>query len=186
MSPQLAAAALSTVNSTMTFGQQVVATLIGSFGGFLAALAMLWVKQRFDESRKEKSLLKNLHYEIAYNINLLSKYDDQITKCIEAVGADSRQVYLILDYDHIARFFSIQFYQEGFVTKYLHIEDVKRWNDFLSRLSDGSEEYVSETVKKWRKGEVSKEEVFQALKHERAQVQYAKDVSAYIRQKIPL
>jgi hypothetical protein len=167
----------------MTFTQQVIATLIGSFGGFLAALAMMWIKQWFDDSRKEKSLLNNLRYEIAYNINLLNRYDDQITKCIEAVGADSKAVYLSLDYNLVARYFSIQFYREGLISRYLHIEDVKRWNDFLSTLSEGSEDYVSETIKKWRDGQASKEQTFNALKHERDQIRYAKELSDYLSQK---
>ena len=39
----------------MTFTQQIIAALIGSFGGFLGALGMLWVKSWYDESHKEKS-----------------------------------------------------------------------------------------------------------------------------------
>jgi len=168
----------------MTFNQQVIATLIGSFCGFLAALAMLWVKEWFHDSRKEKSLIKNLRYEIEYNINLLNKYEDQLTKCIEAVGADTREVYLTVNYALIARYFSIQFYREGLVSKYLHIEDVKRWNDFLSTLNEGSDAHVSDTLENWRKNKANKEQVFKALRHERDQIGYAKELSEYLKQKI--
>jgi len=170
----------------MTFAQQIIATLIGSFGGFLGALGMLWIKSSFDDSRKRKSLIKNLRYELTYNVNLLSKYYDQITKCIEAVGAESKEVYLSIDYTFVARHFSIQFYREGLVSKYLHVEDVKRWNDFLSTLSEGGETYATETVEKWRKNEVDKEQAFRVLKHERDQIQYAKELCAYLGQKIVL
>lgn len=170
----------------MTFSQYIIAAFIGSFGGFLGALGMLWVKSWFDNSRKEKSLVKNLHYEIAYNINLLGKYADQVSKCIEAVSVDSKEVYVSLNYGFVARHFSIQFYREGLISKYLHVEDVKRWNDFLSTLSEGSEAYITETVEKWRKNEASKEQVFEALKHERDQIQYAKDLCIYLKQRIVL
>ena len=170
----------------MTFVQYVAAALIGSFGGFLGALGMLWIKSSFDNSRKEKSLVKNLHYEIDYNINLLTKYNDQVTGCIEAVSAGSKEVYLSIDYSFVARHFSIHFYREGLVSKYLHVEDVKRWNDFLSTLSEGSETYASETVEKWRKDEATKDQTFKALKNERDQIQYAKDLCTYLKQKITL
>lgn len=170
----------------MTFTQQIIAALIGSFGGFVGALVMLWVKTWFDRSRLERALVRNLHYELEYNINLLDKYATEITKCIEAVAADSKQVYLSIDYSFVARHFAIQFYREGLVSKYLHVEDVKRWNDFLSALSEGSETYANETVEKWRNNGASKEQVFRALKHERDQLVYAKDLCTYLRQKIVL
>lgn len=168
----------------MTFTQQIIATIIGSFGGFIAALLMLWAKRWFDDASKEKSLLKNLRYEIEYNINLLSKYHEQLTKCIEAVGADVNDVYLSINYALIARYFSIQFYREGLISRYMHIEDMKRWNDFLSTLSEGSEEHVTESLAAWRQSKTGKERVFKALSHEREQVRYAKELSEYIRQKI--
>jgi hypothetical protein len=168
----------------MTFTQQILATLLGSFGGFVAALLMLWIKHWFDEKNKEKALLKNLHYEIAYNINLFAKYEEQLTKVIEGVGADARDLYLTIDYALIARYFSIQFYREGLVSKYLHIEDVKRWNDFLSTLSEGSQAHVNESLEAWRESRGEKEATFKALRHEREQVRYAKELSEYINAKI--
>lgn len=168
----------------MTLAQYVAAAFIGSFVGFLGALGMLWIKSWFDDSRKEKFLVKNLHFEIEYNTNLLTKYHDQITACIEAVSADSKEVYLSIDYSFVARHFSIRFYQEGLISKYLHVEDVKRWNDFLSALSEGSEAYANETVEKWRKDEATKDQTFKALRHERDQIQYAKELCTYLRQKI--
>lgn len=170
----------------MTFTQYIIAALIGSFWGFVGALGMLWAKSWFDESRKERALVKNLHYELEYNINLLDKYANEITKCIEATAADSKEVYLSIDYTFVARHFAVQFYREGLVSKYLHVEDVKRWNDFLSTLSEGGETYATETVENWRKNEANKEQVFRALKHERDQIVYAKDLCTYLRKKIVL
>lgn len=168
----------------MTFTKQIIATLIGSFGGFLAALAMLWAKNWFDSSQKESALLKNLRFEIDYNINVLLKFDDQLTKCIEAVGSDSRSLYLSIDYNFIAHHFSILFYREGLVTKYLHVEDVKRWNDFLSTLSPGMEKHVLNTIEQWRHSSIEKEEVFSVLNHERSQVRYAKELSEYLKARL--
>ena len=170
----------------MTFAQYVAAAFIGSFVGFLAALGMLWIKSSFDDSRKEKFLVKNLHFEIDYNTNLLTKFHDQVTVCIEAVSADSKEVYLSIDYALVARHFSILFYREGLISKYLHVEDVKKWNDFLLTLSEGSEAYANETVEKWRKDEATKDQTFKALKHERDQIQYAKELCTYLRAKIVL
>ena len=82
--------------------------------------------------------------------------------------------------------FSVLFYREGLISKYLHVEDVKNWNNFLITLSEGSEAYANETVEKWRNGEATKEQVFKVLKHERDQIKYAKELCAYFKQKIAL
>lgn len=168
----------------MTFQEQVVATLIGTSGGFIGSLFLFWIKQFAEKRSKEKTLVRNLHYEIEYNIHLLKGYEMQLTECIEAVGADDKQTYLSIDYSFIARHFSIQFYREGLISNFLHPEDMKRWNGFLSTLGAGSQEYVQDILEKWRKSEVEKEDVFKALKHERDQVKYAREMSEYLKQKI--
>jgi hypothetical protein len=168
----------------MTFTEQVTATLIGTFGGFVGSLALFWIRQSFQEARREKALLTNLHYEIDYNINLLKTYEDEITRCIQAVGADSREVYLTIDYALIARYFSIQFYREGLISRHLHPDDVSKWNGFLATFCEGGETYVSETVEKWRKQEVTKEQAFKALEHEVNRVRYARKLSEYLKDKI--
>jgi hypothetical protein len=168
----------------MTFQEQVVATLIGTSGGFIGSLVLFWIKQATEKRNKAKTLIRNLHYEIEYNIHLLTGYETQLTECIEAVGADGKQTYLTIDYSFIARHFSIQFYREGLISEFLHPEDMKRWNGFLSTLGEGSQEYVQDILEQWRKSQIDKEDVFKALKHERDQVKYAREMSEYLKQKI--
>jgi len=61
---------------------------------------------------------------------------------------------------------------------------MKRWNDFLTTLGEGSQVYVVNTVNKWRNSEINKEGAFQALKYEREQVKYAREFSEYLKGKI--
>jgi hypothetical protein len=169
----------------MAFWQQVIATLIGATSGFLFALMLFWIRERSTKKRLEKHLLKNLHYEFEYNLNLFRKYAGRISECIEAINAGDKNVYLSLDYNFVASFFSMEFYREGLASKYLHYENMKRWNDFLSNHSPGSEEYVLSTLESWRKSEIEKGKVFKALKHERNQLNYAIEMIEYLKQKIP-
>ena len=50
-----------------------------------------------------------MNYEFDYNINLLNNYHDQLTKCIEAVGVDSKLANIDIDYDFISRHFRVAF-----------------------------------------------------------------------------
>jgi hypothetical protein len=81
----------------MTFIQQIMATLIGTFAGFLGSLVLFWIKEGYQNRHKEESLITNLIYELDYNINLLSKYETDLTRCIESVSADSKSVYCAIE-----------------------------------------------------------------------------------------
>lgn len=172
----------------MTFNQQVVATCIGAFAGaffgFVASLIVFWIKEAAQKSSYEKVLIQNLRYELDYNINLYQKYITEITGAIEAVGADNKSIFLNLNYSSIARFFAVQFYQAGLLKKFFHCEDMKRWNDFLLNLREGGETYIMNRMEKWRAGTIRKDEAHAALNLERKHIQYALDMTNYIKQKI--
>lgn len=170
--------------TNMKFVEQIIATLIGTFAGFFGSLVLFWIKEIYQNRHKESSLIKNLCYEFDYNINLLNKYEEELTQCIESIGADSKSVYCSIKYSNVARFFFIQFYREGLISKYLHPEDMKRWNDFLSSLGEGSEEYIKDRLEQWRSSKIDKDAVFKALKHERDQIKYAREMSEYLKGKI--
>ncbi len=168
----------------MTFGEQILATLIGTFSGFVGSLILFWIKEYVQSNKKRDATKKNLVYELKYNINLFEKYEIALTKCIEDVAADGKKVYISIDYDYVATFFSQQFYKEGLISEYFHEEDMRRWNDMLTKVSKGSETYLNETLEKWRNSEIEKSEIHKVLTLEREHIKYAKEMSEYIKQKI--
>ena len=169
----------------MKFWEYLIATLIGTIAGFIFSLTLFWLKERSKKKSNINNLLKNLRYEFEYNLNLFRKYSQKLTECIEAVNSGNHSVYLQLDYNFVASYFSLQFYREGLASKYLHYEDMKRWNDFVSNHSSGAEQYVFDTIENWRKSEAEKEKVVSALKHEIDQLNYAIEMIEYLKQKIP-
>lgn len=173
------------VDVQMTFWNHVTATLIGTIAGFIFSLALFWLKERLKQNRLINHLVTNLKYELEYNLNLFKKYSARVSECIEAINSDKKDVYLTLDYNFVASYFSIQFYREGLARRYLHYEDMKRWNDVVSNHSAGTEQYVMDVVESWRKSEIEKDKVFSALKHERDQLNYAIEMIEYLKAKIP-
>lgn len=168
----------------MTFWEQVVSTLIGTSSGFVFALVLFGIKGKLKRASEETDLVKNLHYEFAYNRNLFEKYIKKIGEVIETINAGDRKAYLSIEYEYVASYFSIQFYQSGLCSKRLHYEDMKRWNDVLVNHSQGSETYVMEAVEKWRKDKIEQTDVVNALKLERTQLEYARDMIDYLKGKI--
>ena len=81
----------------MTFSQQIIATSIGAFLGFIASLVIFWIKESVQKTNREKALVQNLKYELDFNIGLFTKYISDITNAIEAVSADSKNTWLDLN-----------------------------------------------------------------------------------------
>jgi hypothetical protein len=165
---------------------QVATTAIGAFLGFAFALALYWVKESLSAGRNKKNAIKNLRYELEYNLNLYGQFKRRITDTIESINSDERSVHLNLDYEFIGSYFARQFYNGGYLTEFLHQEDMKRWNVFLSRLSPGSEEYIEELVSKWRETKIEKNAVVNSLKNERSHVDYAIEMTQYLLDRIKL
>lgn len=170
----------------MTFWVQVTATAIGALFAFLFGLALFWIKERFMSADRKKKTIKNLLYEFEYNLTWFNEYKKKITDCIEAVSADKRNIYLDLNYDPVAIYFAKQFYNEGYLSDFLHQEEMRRWNIFLSKLYPGSETYVKEEVDKWREKNGDKESVLKALEYEKGEIQFAIDMVEYLKTKIVL
>jgi hypothetical protein len=170
----------------MTYWEYVTATAIGALLAFLFGLTLFWIKERWVDTDQRKKAIKNLLYEFEYNLNLFEEYKKKLTECIEAVSADKRKIYLILDYDFVGTYFAKRFYNEGYLSDFLHQEDMKRWNIFLSNLSPGGETYVKEEVDKWREKDGDKESVYSALKNERDNIQFAIDMIEYLKTRIKL
>ena len=169
----------------MSFWESALASSIGAFVGFVGALIIFFIKEWRQNKVRRTSIVENLKLEIAYNINLYEKFEKQIQNCIEDISNDSKSLYLNLDYDFVGTHFAKQFYQNGLLLKYFHPEDMRRWNVMLTQIGAGADKYVTECVDKWREEkEIKKEEVYKALKHEKEQVTYAKDMSEYIRSKL--
>jgi|GEM_PF-3691005 hypothetical protein len=170
----------------MTYWDYVTATAIGAFLAFLFGLALFYIKEKCVNTGQRTKAIKNLLYEFEYNLNLFEEYKKKLTECITAVSVDKRKIYLNLDYDFVGTHFAKRFYNEGYLSEFLHQEDMKRWNIFLSKLSPGSDTHVKEEVDRWREKNGDKESVYNALKNEMDDIQFAVDMTKYLKTRITL
>ncbi|MGR5413048.1 hypothetical protein ACPV52_09870 [Vibrio astriarenae] len=169
----------------MDVATEILNAALGPFLGFVGAIILFFLKEKWTASRKKKSTISNLKLEIRYNINLYSGFIEQLSNAISAVSSGSRKVYVRLDYDFIASFFAKEYYNSGLLLSAFHAEDLKRWNVMLSSLSSGYEQHVLDSLEDWRaeKG-VTQDQVYHTLEHELKQVKYAKEMSEYVLAKL--
>ncbi len=170
----------------MCWWQQILTTAIGAFLGFASGLTLFWIRESVESKQKKQKAIKNLLYEFEYNLSLFKDYTKKITECMESVSADKRKVYLDLNYEFMGVHFAKKFYDEGYLSEFLHQDAMKKWNHFLSKLSPGSEQHVLDEVDKWREGTGSKVELHDTLKHERGEIEYAISMIEYLKTRITL
>ncbi len=164
----------------MSFIQQLIASAIGAFLGFSFSLILFWFQKKYEDKKLKNSLKKNLQFEMEYNINVLKKYLEKVEDCISQVNADSKSIYLNLDYSFIGRYHSKEFYNHGLISDYFHHENVRRWNIFLLELGEGNHNYINKEVEKWRKGKIEKEDIYLALNQEKKHIKYGLEMCEFI------
>lgn len=168
----------------MTFGQLILATLIGTLSGFIFSLFLFWIKENIGIKRRQVNLKSNVRYEFEYNINLFKQYVDDLTKCLEKISLEEKKVYTNIDYEHFAYFFFREFYREGLACQCLHYEDVKRWSEIVAKHSGGAETYLLERLKDWRDSKINKEAASKAVMFERDQLKYSIEMMEYLKERI--
>lgn len=164
----------------MEFYKQLFITSIGSFLGFSFALILFFLQNKYQEFKNEKAIVKNLAFEVEYNIHYLQKCLEQLNKCLEKITNDKTDTYIHIDYNFIGRYHTKRFYNEGLISKYFMPENVRDWNIYMDDLGEGSEKYISEEIEKWRNGQVNKENLLTALDLEKELIQNGIDISEWI------
>ncbi len=153
----------------MTFGQQVLATMIGAAAGFMFSLVLFYLKEYHSLRRLRTAARKNLRREFDYNILLIKQFDEDITKAIEMVSADDRSITYFLSYARFQRAFVQQYYFQGLLFEYFDSEDVAQIDNLLIRFAVGGEAFVNRSVDDWRTGQLDKPTTVKVLSFQRDQ-----------------
>lgn len=164
----------------MEFYQQLFFTCTASILGFCFALFLFFLQNKCQDKKNEKALVRNLIFEVKYNIHYLQKCLEQINECIEKVAEDSTDTYLNIDYNFIGRYHTKRFYNEGLISKYFIPENVRNWNIYMDELGESNHKYISEEIEKWRDGLTIKSKVLKELEEEKGHIQYGIHYSEWV------
>jgi hypothetical protein len=89
----------------MTFGQQVLASFVGTAFGFIFAIFLFLITKVIRSHLDKKTLRKHLKREFEYDISLLQEWIDEIDKILRKITANDPQVFSYLRYTFFQRFF---------------------------------------------------------------------------------
>lgn len=151
----------------MTFSQQITATLIGTVAGFLLAICLFYLKEKWIRHYAIKQLKKNVVNEINYNIKLLTQVLTDLKKCIEKVTVNDRLAYCNVNYGRFARFFLQSYYQSGYMSDVWNLNDIDKLDNIMIYYTAGSDAYVLNGLNNWRNNAIDQKETLATLGFER-------------------
>ena len=150
----------------MTFGQQVLATLIGTVGGFILSIALFYIKECRVSKKNEKFIIDSARAEIDLGISILKRIKENISKAREKIEKNDINAYASIDYSGIARSFLTQLYISGLMNKKLKTDGTDKLNKIYISFSQGSSTYIQNALTKYRQNSISQREALVAVNYE--------------------
>lgn len=154
----------------MTFTQQIAATFLGSVLGFVFALVLFYLTEKLKEKRERKNLLKNLRRELQYNVDLISKWMEEVEKTLRQVTAQDLEVFAYLRYSDYQRLFINMCFARGILYDIVNDEHIVQLNTVLLHLNANMEGLVNSSIQQWKEGHVEARKILRVFEYERDQL----------------
>ena len=155
----------------MTFTQQIIATVLGTVFGFVFALVLFYLTEKLKGKRERKNLLRNLRRELQYDLDLISKWIEELDKLLRKVSAQDLEVFAYLRYSDYQRLFINMCFARGILYDIVDNEHIAQLNTVLLHLNVNVEGFVNNSIQQWKKGEVEQTRILHVFEYERDQLQ---------------
>ncbi len=166
----------------MTFGQQVLASFVGTTFGFIFAILLFLITSGIKSYLDKKTLRKHLKREIEYDISLLQEWIDEIDKILRKITANDQQVFSYLRYTFFQRFFMQEAFRSGIMYKSLNNEHISNLNTILLHFDIGIEQYINGTIQQWKTGQQPQKEALRQFEFEKEELKkYQKHLREILR-----
>ena len=154
----------------MTFKEQIIASCIGTFFGFIFAIVLFFITNFIQQLLVKISFRAYLKREFKYNISLLKEWIDEIDKVLRKITAEDKQVYSYLKYSFFQRYFMQESFKLGIMYKLFDNEDIFSLNKVLLHCDIGMEQYVNSLIDRWKKGEIKRQEALDAFEFQKEEL----------------
>lgn len=123
----------------------------GVFLGVIAGVAVSIATQTVISKREEKQKIKNLKFEIKYNLSMIDKWVGAIGKFRDAVAASAMNTWHeYLQFSHIMKYTISELYESGILYKYITTDEIGNLNLFLSDFTQAFEIYINQDINSTR------------------------------------
>ena len=166
----------------MNFIEQIAASFIGTFFGFIFAIILFYITNKILEIRNKKVLLKHLKREFEYDISQIKGWIEEIDKILRKITANDSNVFSYLKYSYFARSFIQQAFNSGILYNKLNDEEISNLNTILSHCDLGFEGYINSLITQWKSSSIEQKEVLSKFEYEKeALSKYQKELAEFIK-----
>ena len=159
----------------MDFGQQVLATFVGTLFGFIFAIFLFLITNYIQNNRAKKNLKKHLKREFQYDISLLQEWIDEIDKILRKITASDITVYSYLKYSLFQRYFMQECFRAGIMYDLFDDSDITNLNYMLVHCDIGGEQLINSFIAQWQKQEMCQKDALAKFEFQKEQlIQYRK------------
>lgn len=155
----------------MTISQQVGASFMGTFFGFIFALILFFVTNNLISRRNKKNLRKHLKRELEYDISLISEWIEEIGKILRKVTSSDLKVFSYLQYSYFQSYFMQEAFKTGLMYNSLDNDDISQLNRILVRCNMAGERHVNSYIQEWQKQLADQKSTLDRFEFERDQLQ---------------
>ena len=151
----------------MTFGQQVLASFVGTAFGFIFAILLFLITGAIKAHLNKKNLRKHLKREFEYDISLLQEWIDEIDKILRKITAKDQEVFSYLRYTFFQRFFMQEAFRSGIMYNSLNNEHISNLNTILVHCDTGIEQYLNGAIQQWKTGQLMQQAALRQFEFEK-------------------
>ncbi len=140
----------------ISFFQNLFSTFLGAVLGFIFSIILFHIVEDKKEKKTKKTLIRSLKKEFEFNIYLLKKLKDDISKIIEKVNGDNHEIYIYLKYNEFQTFFLQRYFQLGYMYDNFSPEDISIINNLLNRYNLTMTNLINQKISQWNQKELNK------------------------------
>lgn len=161
----------------MEFWTNLVSTFIGAFSGFVFSIVLFFLTNNIGRKSAKESLENNLIKEFEFNEHYLENISSDLYKAIEKINADSKNVFIYFNYINFQRLFITQYFQQGYLYEKLTPDDIVLLDKILTHMNLYGQQYVNDSMDKWKKDQLMKKEIVDIISYERDSIEgFIKDL----------
>lgn len=154
----------------MDFWQTLLSTFFGALLAFIFSIILFYITQEVSSANKKSKLEKYLFYEFEYNQNYLKKVLEDLQKCIEKITVNDKQLFAVFNFAQYQRLFINQYFQHGHLYEKLSPDDIKQIDAMLNHFTPNGENWLLNSIDRWKKDELSPKDMLNIISFEREQV----------------
>ena len=138
----------------MSFGEQILATLIGSILGFGFAIVLFYVSEKIKARGQRKHLIRGLKKEFELNFLQIDKWIEITDEILLKIASNDHAIsasYRLTDYQ---RLFTQLCFQQGILYNALEAKELATLNAILLDFDSGPTQWLNNFLMLWNQGKI--------------------------------